>query len=170
MTGSLNAASRGLDAVIDSLNLVGSLLIGGLVLLVSADVAFRNFANQPLMGVPEIVALSIVGIVFLQLPYAMREHRLTRSDAIPDMLVRRNPSLHRWMEVTFNLLALVVVALILRFTWPLAEKAITDNLFIGATGTFTAPLWPVRIAVIVSCFVMLMQLVRQISRQIGGGQ
>ena len=91
MTGSLNRASHALDVMIDSLNIVGSLLIGGLVLLVSADVASRNIANSPLIGVPEVVALSIVGIVFLQLPYAMREHRLTRSDALPNMLVRRNP-------------------------------------------------------------------------------
>ncbi|EKF42327.1 hypothetical protein NA8A_12280 [Nitratireductor indicus C115] len=170
MTGSLKAVTRALDVVIDGMNLVGSLLIGGLVLLVSTDVALRNIANSPLIGVPEIVALSIVGIVFLQLPYAMRENRLTRSDAIPDMLVRRNPSLHRWMEVIFNLVALVVVALILGFTWPLAEKAFANNLFIGATGTFTAPLWPVRIAVIVSCVVMLLQLLRHVSRQMGGRQ
>ena len=57
---------RALDAVTQGMNVCGTALILGLMLLIGADVAGRNLMGRPVPGVPEMVALSIVAIVFLQ--------------------------------------------------------------------------------------------------------
>ena len=71
---------RPLNAVTQAANIVGSCLIVGLVALIIADVLGRNLFGTPVAGVPEIVSLSIVAIVFLQAPQALLAGRLTRSD------------------------------------------------------------------------------------------
>ena len=59
--------------MIDGLNAVGSLVIAAVMALMCADVLMRNIANQPIDGVAEMVAASIVIIVFLQLPSTVRQ-------------------------------------------------------------------------------------------------
>ena len=162
-------AVRVLDAVIDAMNLIGSGLIVLLVLLIGADIALRNLADSPVIGVPEIVSLSIVGIVFLQLPYTVRAGRLTRSDALLNLLRARHDRVRRWCDATFDLAAMAMAGLILRFSWPLMDKAIRDGLFVGARGTFTAPTWPVRVAVVIATTVLMLQLARQILTGQRGG-
>ena len=57
--------SRAFGRLISGLNSIGSLLIFGLMMLVTADVTLRFLFSQPVPGVVEVVEMSIVGIVFL---------------------------------------------------------------------------------------------------------
>lgn len=130
-----------------AMNVGGSLLIVVLMALIGADVAGRNLFNSPIPGVPEIVSLSILVIVFLQAPQALRQGRMARSDTLINMLARKAPGAARLIETVFDGLGIVVFGVILYGTWPLLAKAWTRNEFIGAVGDFTAPVWPVKAAV-----------------------
>ncbi|MFN7122580.1 MAG: TRAP transporter small permease, partial [Hydrogenophaga sp.] len=50
--------------LIDSLNAFGSVVIGLVMVLMVVDVLMRNLLNHPIDGVAELVATSIVVIVF----------------------------------------------------------------------------------------------------------
>ena len=145
--------------IITSVNIVGSLLILALMVLVGLDVAGRNLLGEPLSGVPEIVTLSIVVIVFLQAPAALAAGRLTRSDTLIKWLATRSPSSAKVLETFFDLCGLVVFGVIAYGTWPLLTKSWRTDEFIGALGDFTAPVWPVRAAVILGSVLLTTQFV-----------
>jgi TRAP-type mannitol/chloroaromatic compound transport system permease small subunit len=153
---------RALDALTQGLNVVGSLLILLLMFLVGVDVAGRNLADTPVAGVPEMVTLSIVAIVFLQIPAALRAGRMTRSDALIDALSRRTPRAGRALETLFDGLGIAVVAVIVYASWPLLIRAWERNDFIGAVGSFTAPTWPVKAMVVLGASMLVLQFCARI--------
>ncbi|WP_158964062.1 TRAP transporter small permease subunit [Chachezhania sediminis] len=158
-------ASRILDGVTQGLNIVGSALIVGLMAIIGADVIGRGVFGTPLPGVPEMVSLSIVAIVFLQIPAAMRGGRLTRSDAVIDRLAAARPGLTRWIETAFDLTAIFIIWVIVSSTWPLFERSWRRGDFVGAIGDFTAPTWPVKFIIMLGCSVMILQFAARILRR-----
>ena len=108
-----------LDRVLVILNSLGSLWIFVLVLLINTDAFGRKLFAAPIVGVPELIELSIVGIVFLQLGDATRHGRLTRSDGIFKAIQRRWPSIGRVQGATFDLLGALFMFLILYGSVPL---------------------------------------------------
>ena len=161
----MTAAGKVLDAVTQALNVIGSALSGGLMVIIGVDVAGRGLFGAPLPGVPEMVGLSIVAIVFLQIPAAMRGGRLTRSEAVLDGIIRRSPGLARWLETVFDLLAIGIIWVIVSSTWPLFERAWTRGTFVGAIGDFTAPTWPVKFIIMLGSSVLILQFVLRILRR-----
>lgn len=161
---------RALDGATQATNVAGSLLILALVVLVGIDVAGRNLFGAPLPGVPEMVTLSIVAIVFLQIPQALRAGRMTRSDALLGVLERRAPWLGRVLETLFDLAAIAVIWVILRQTWPMFTRAWERGEFIGALGDFTAPVWPVKLTILLGCILLIAQFAARIWRRWSGGE
>ena len=49
------------------MNSIGTLWVFGMMLVICADIFSRNVLNYPLNGVPEIIAFSIAGTIYLQL-------------------------------------------------------------------------------------------------------
>ncbi len=159
---------RALDGATQAANVAGSLLILVLMVLVGVDVAGRNLFGAPVPGVPEMVTLSIVAIVFLQIPQALRAGRMTRSDAFPGFLARRAPVLGRLLETLFDLAAIAVIWVILRQTWPIFTRAWERGEFIGALGDFTAPVWPVKATILLGCVLLSLQFAARIWRRWAG--
>lgn len=155
---------RLLDRVTQALNLVGSTLIFGLVLLVSADIIGRNLFARPLMGVAEIVSISIVVIVFLQIPHVARMGRLSRSEAFEVMLRRHAPRLVPVVNTLFDMISLALILVIVWGTWPLLQRSLRLNEYFGAIGSFTAPTWPIRVAIMVGGTLLALQLLARIWR------
>src|SRR5690606_9515711 len=56
-----------IDRVTQFLNVIGTLLIVAIMVLVNVDVIGRGAFDAPVAGVPELVSMSIVAIVFLQI-------------------------------------------------------------------------------------------------------
>ena len=156
---------RLLDMATQGLNLLGSGLILVLMVLVGVDVAGRNLAGAPVSGVPELVALSIVAIVFLQIPQALRSGRMTRSDGFLGWLHNAAPRLGRSVETVFDLVAMAVIWIIVSGTWPIFTRAWERGEFIGAVGDFTAPVWPVKLTLIVGGAVLIAQFAARIWRR-----
>lgn len=137
-----------LGALIDALNAAGSLVIGAVMLLMCADVLLRNLVNAPLDGVAELVATSIVVIVFLQLPASVRHGRMSRADLFIDPFVQRRPRAGRRLRAAFSLVGVFACSVIGYATWPLLVKAWANSEFLGVEGVFSFPTWPMRAVVL----------------------
>lgn len=156
---------RILDLATQSANIVGTLLIVGLVLLICADVLGRNLVGTPLPGVPEMVSLSIVAIVFLQVSQALRSNRLTRSDGLINVLHTRRPRLADILETLYDLFGILVVATIFYAHWPILLRSINRNEFVGAVGNITLPTWPAKLMILIGVGLLLLQFVARIIRR-----
>jgi TRAP-type mannitol/chloroaromatic compound transport system permease small subunit len=64
------------------LNAVGSAWVAAITVLVCADILGRLLFQYPLVGVPEIVKVSIVAIVWLQIPHTLKIDGHLRSDVV----------------------------------------------------------------------------------------
>lgn len=146
-------------------NMTGAMLVLILVLLVGADILGRNLLGLPVAGVPEIVSMSIIVIVFLQAPKALIAGRWTQSDVLITALGRKTPRASRAVEDLFDLCGMALFAVISWGTWPLLVKAWTRSEFVGAMGDFTAPVWPMRLAVLAGSALLAVTFVQRIWRR-----
>ena len=154
-----DATRRIADTITMGLNMLGTSLIMMMVLLINSDVIGRAVFGAPISGVPEIVTLSIVAIVFLQIAQTVVSGRLTRSDALLSFLALRWPRIHRTLESIFNLMAAGLLAVLMSASLPLFEKSWSKGTFIGSIGNFTAPVWPVKLIIVIGCLVLVAQFV-----------
>lgn len=143
MTGwrPLDMAARWLDRVTVVLSMIGTLGIFGLMIIIVTDVMARA-AGTPLAGVPEIVAMSILSIVFLQLANTVARGQLTRSDMLLGIMARRAPRLGVLLDAVMHLAGTVLVGVLVNAFWPLFIRTWTRNDTVGTVGQFLAPLWP----------------------------
>ena len=108
-----SALSRAFEIWVVTLNSIGTAWIFLLMLMINADVLARYLFNAPIDGVPELVALSIVGIVFLQLSDAVRAGRLTRSDGFFNRVIARRPRLGSVLNIFYDLCGMAFFVAIL---------------------------------------------------------
>jgi TRAP-type C4-dicarboxylate transport system permease small subunit len=148
------------DRLVVGLNALGSFWILLLVLLITADALGRSFFTHPIVGTHELIQISIVGIVFLQLGDAIRTGRLTRSDTFLAVLQLRAPRARAALEGLFCLLGAAYMAIGLWGSVPLLKEAIERNSWIGNEGVFTAPVWPVKTITVIGLAACLVQFVR----------
>ncbi|MBT3533411.1 MAG: TRAP transporter small permease, partial [Rhodospirillaceae bacterium] len=137
------ALSASLEWILNSLNGLGSIWIFVLMILINLDAFGRTFFAHPIEGVVEIVEMSIVAIVFLQLGDATQRGRLTRSDGLFQRLLNGYPGFGRFLGAIFDLLGIIFMAIVLYGTVPEMIEAVNENLYYGSEGVFTAPKWPV---------------------------
>ena len=163
-----DALLRTLDRVTQLFNVAGTALIVGLMLLIGADVAGRQAFNAPISGVPELVSLSIVAIVFLQVPQALRSGRFTRSEAFLNLVWDRAPRAARFMEILFDAIAVLILLALLYAAWPLFVQDWQRDTFVGAVGDFTAPVWPVKLVLVVGTALLIAQFAARIVRLASG--
>lgn len=160
---------RGLDLATQAANILGTLLIVGLVVTICTDVVGRNLFDSPLPGVPEMISLSIVAIVFLQVPQALKSNRLTRSDGVISVLHQKTPRLAGALETLFDLLGIGVIATILYAHWPILTKSIERHEYVGAVGNFTLPTWPVKLLILIGASLLLLQFASRIFQRLTKG-
>ena len=132
------------DRLVGVMNALGTVWIMGLMLLINLDILGRSALNRPITGVAEIVSVSIVGIVFLQLAHTLRSGALTRSDLLLSLLQRHTPRLRLVLLALFHLVGAGLMALVVWRFWPQLATAWTHPArhFVGNPGHFTLPLWP----------------------------
>ena len=148
---------RMIDGVTRGLNMLGTVLILLLVVLINSDVVGRSLFGHPVSGVPEMVSLSIVAIVFLQAAHTLKVGRITRADVIIDRVTAKWPRLSATLGVLYNITGAVLFLIILKAVYPSFVLAWRDDLFIGALGDFTAPTWPTKIIILIGCGLVAIQ-------------
>lgn len=143
----------GLHRLTAAMNALGTLWIVALMLLIVADVLGRNFLATPVPGVPETVALSIVGIVFLQLADTLRCGRFTRAEVLLARLVRTHPAWHAALSALWHALGGALLLVVLWASWGPLVESVQIREYVGAVGSFQAPVWPVRLITLVGLSV-----------------
>lgn len=142
---------------VDGLNGLGSILIFCVMGLMVADVLMRDIFNRPIDGVAEMVAISIIAIVFLQLGSTLRHGRMSRADLFIDGFTLRHPKAGNLIHMLFSLAGVFVCGVIFYATYPTFIKAWVENDFYGVQGVFTMPTWPVKFIVLLGCGVTALQ-------------
>src|SRR5690606_10454827 len=105
------------------LNAGGTIWILAMLLLINADVLSREILSAPLRGVTEFVAISITGIVFLQLADTFVSGRITRADIFLTRVNRGAPRAAALLHAVYHTACAALVALILHASWqPLLES------------------------------------------------
>lgn len=155
-------------------NTIGTTLIFALVIILNADVFARGVLHDPIKGVVELVIFSLALIVFLQLPDVVRSNRLTRSDGFLLFIHNFKPGAARAISRIIDGIAGVFMLLAAWTIWPEFVDAFeschffvapefgppfTGDLiqdvsdafgrceYAGTPGIFTAPTWPVKLAI-----------------------
>lgn len=154
------------DRIVRLLNGIGTLWILAILILINADVFGRNVLHAPINGVIEMIEISMIAIVFLQLGDATRVGRLTRSDGFFGLVKAKWPRVGYAMGSFFDLLGALFMFFILYGTWPALIEAWTLNDYIGNEGVFTAPKWPMIFILILGSFVTLLLFVKLAATQI----
>jgi len=147
--GENTPAPFGFNRVTGLMNALGTIWIFALMILVNADIFGRDFLNAPIRGTTELTALSIVGIVFLQLAHTLWAGRLTRSDALINILITRYPKVANAMNAVFHILGALLMLVIVKASFPYFNRALEIDEYVGAIGDFTAPTWPIRLIILI---------------------
>ena len=143
--------------VVDLMNAAGSLLILLMALIICIDVAHRNIVGEAIPGVTEVLSFSVIMIVFLQATSALRSGRFVRADMLITPLTSWNPRIGHSLLMLFDLLGAAVILVIFYGSLPLMMRAWSQSLFFGIPGVFTAPEWPIRVAVVAGSFMLAIQ-------------
>lgn len=154
-----------LGSVAAIMSSIGTLCIGGLMVLVVADVLGRNFFNAPITGVSEIAARTVVAIVFLQVAAAIQQKRLTRADFLVRRLESNSPRVVFMLEVVFALVGALVFALIFWASWPKLLSAWQSAEFFGVQGVFTIPTTPFRAITVLGSAVACLSALYRVSEE-----
>lgn len=139
----------GFHRLTGAMNAVGTLGIFGLMVLISADVIGRGLFNAPIRGVIEILSLSIVSIVFLQLADTLRAGRFTRADVLLARLNKTSPRLSRLLQAVFHLTGAFLLFVLAWASWSYFLESWDNTEYLGAIGDFQARLWPMRLIIVV---------------------
>ena len=150
---------RAVGAIIVASNTAGSLLIVAMTLAVVADVIGRYLFNAPIKGTAEMVALSVVAVLYLQISYTLRSGRMTRSDAFYTRLTTRSPRLGSVLGLTYHVAGACVAAAIMIRAWPRAGEAWEAGYYTGTIDIFTFPEWPLLLIIFLGCGLLGLQFV-----------
>ena len=150
-----NIIVRAFSAWVAGMNSVGTVLIFGLVVLINLDVFSRFLFNAPIDGVTELVELSIVAIVFLQLADAVRAGRLTRSDGLYSKLQKNYPRFAHVLGGLFDLAGAVFFVTIIMGAGPMFVDSWQRDYFAGNKGIFVVPVWPVRLILVIGAVTVV---------------
>ncbi len=133
------------------MNAIGTIWIIFLMVLMNIDVLGRDIFASPVRGVTEIVSMSIVGIVFMQLADTLRAGKLTRAEVLLGYLQRRRPRTARGLQALYHLVGACLLAVICAASWGPLTESIEIGEYVGAVGDFQAPMWPVRLIIVLGC-------------------
>jgi TRAP-type mannitol/chloroaromatic compound transport system permease small subunit len=159
ITGFLDLLRRGFDWIVLVSNAVASGWIFILMILISVDILLRFIFNAPLSGTTEIVEISIVTILYLQLAHTLKVGRVTRSDALYGRILAKWPPIGNILGILFHLAGVGLMLAIVLGGWPKWLQAYHGGHFVGNTGVFTFPEWPQRLVLVIGCTMLGIQFV-----------
>ncbi len=143
------APVRVLFRALGVLNVSGALLVIMLLVLINVDSLGRTLFSTSILGVTEVVEMSLVAIVFLQLGDAVRAGRLTRSEGLLTILGERVPAVARSLRAFFDLVSVAFLTLVVVGGIPRFIESYERGEFKGTAQLFTVPEWPVKLTIVV---------------------
>ena len=150
-----NILSRAFSRFVAGLNSVGGVLIFALVVIINTDIFSRFLFNAPIDGVTELVELSIVAIVFLQLGDAVRNGRLTRSDGLYSKIKEKSPRVGHLLGAFFDLAGAAFFVTLIAGSVPRFIDAWEHGYYSGNKGIVVIPIWPVRLIIVIGAVTVV---------------
>ena len=150
------------DSVVTALNAIGTAWIFVIMLFINADVWSRAAFNLPISGIPLIIEMSIIAIVFLQLTAALRGGRLTRSDVLIGRVLKKRPQLGHSLQSIYHLAGATMMAVLYIYSEGLFLKAWRRETYAGVEGDFTLPIWPLKFLILVGSVACAIQFLRHV--------
>jgi TRAP-type C4-dicarboxylate transport system permease small subunit len=150
-----NIVGRVFSRFVAGLNSVGGVLIFALVVIINLDVFSRFLFNAPIDGVTELVELSIVAIVFLQLADAVRNGRLTRSDGLYSKIKEKSPRAGHLLGAFFDLAGAAFFVTLIAGSVPRFIDAWERGYYAGNKGIVVIPVWPVRLIIVIGAVTVV---------------
>jgi C4-dicarboxylate transporter, DctM subunit len=154
--------STSFAALVGVLNAAGVVWVFALMFLISADIAARTLFDDPIAGVTEMVSLSLVACVFLQLAHAVLHGRLMRVEMFLTPLAQRAPAAAGAWHALFALLGIGLTAALVLGSWPDLVSAWATDEFAGVEGISTIPVWPIKLLIVAGSAVAAAVLARQL--------
>ncbi len=145
------------------LNAAGVVWVFALMFLIAADIAARTVFDDPIAGVTEMVSLSLVACVFLQLAHAVLLGRLMHVEMFLAPLSRSAPAAASAWRALFALLSIGVLAALVLGSWPDLASAWTTSEFAGVEGIVTIPVWPIKLLIVAGSGLAGVALMRQLA-------
>jgi TRAP-type C4-dicarboxylate transport system permease small subunit len=133
---------HGLMAV---MNAAGTAWIGVITVIITADILGRTLFNAPIIGVPEIVKVSVVAIVWLQMAHTLKIGGHIRSDVVLDRLSPRGKA---FVNLLAAALGIFVFGFLVYSAWPQMIEGWRVGEFEGELPV-RVPTYPVRTILIV---------------------
>ena len=133
-----------LQGLMAFLNAVGTAWIAVITVLITCDILGRVLFNSPIIGVPEIVKVSVVAIVWLQMSYTLKIGGHIRSDVILDRL---SPRGRAFIDLIASILGAFVFGLLVYAGWHNMIEAWRIGEFEGELPV-RVPTYPVRTIVL----------------------
>jgi C4-dicarboxylate transporter DctM subunit len=151
-----------LAASVGWLNAAGVVLVFGLMLIITADITARTVFDDPIAGVTELVSLSLVACVFLQLAHAVLHGRLMRVEMLIGPLESHARATASAWHSLFAVIGIAMLAVTAVGTWPDLVYAWRAREFAGVEGIFTVAVWPFKLLIVVGSLAGGAVLVRQL--------
>lgn len=142
---------RPFPALLLLLNSIGTIWIFVLMVVIMIDVIGRTAFSRPLPGVPELVSLSIVGIVFLSIAHTLRSGRITRVDSFSNWLERGFPRVGFALQAIYSLLGAVLFIVLFNACRPIFVQSWISGDYAGVEGYVTYPFWPIHLILLIGC-------------------
>ena len=151
------APLRVFGSIVSGMNAAGSCWIVALMVLINVEAVGRSAFNKPIIGVIEMIEISVIGIVFMQLADSLRRGVMTRSDGLFNQVMARLPAAGHVMAIGTGLAGAVFMGLIILGGVPYFIDAWEQDYYIGVEGMFTAPVWPVALIIVIGVTVTMIQ-------------
>lgn len=142
----------------------GVVWVFAIMFMICADIVGRNVFDSPIAFVPEAVALSLVGCVFLQLAFAVHDDKLTRAEFLIARLARTHPGFTGGWYAVMAVMAAAIFALTAIGAWPDFTRAFATAEFAGVEGIFKISVWPIKLIIVVGAAVAAIECLRQLVR------
>lgn len=145
--------------LVEAFAVLGTAMIGVLMIIICADIVARNVMGGSLPLVSEGGALLLVVLVALQLAATVRAGRLAGTDVLLDPLTAAYPRAGALLCALFDLVGAVMLGTIAWATVHILEKDLASAEFIGITGMATLPTWPFRVLILLGFAVAAVEFV-----------
>ena len=160
-----SAPLRFFGVIVSGMNATGSCWIVVLMLLINVEAIGRSAFNTPIIGVIEMIEISVVGIVFMQLADSLRRGVLTRSDGLYNHVKARSPAAGNIMAMVTYFAGAVFMFLIIWGSVKFFIDSWNKDYYIGVEGMFTAPVWPIALTIVVGLAVTMIQFLIMLAEQ-----
>jgi len=145
----IQSLGKGFLKFVSALNAVATLWIFLIMFLMTGDVLGRLLFNAPITGTPELVKISLVGIIFMQMPHTIWKNRHIRSELI---LTRLGPVKRKMLNGLAYLLGAAVFLGIFSSSWSPTVMS-WEMLEYEGEGALRVPVYPIRTIILLGSLI-----------------